>query len=482
LLEPKPYPIAALPLTIREAVAEVQSFVQAPVALVAASALSALSIAAQAHVDVARAEKLVGPVSLYMLSVAESGERKSTCDGHFTKTIHDYDREQAELSKMEIAKYEAEKAAWDAKKSGISESLKRAAKNNTDTSEDQNRLDTLERQKPVRPRVPRLTRGDETPENLAFTLAQEWPSAGILVSEGGLILGAHGMNKEVIMRNLGLLNILWDGGALPIGRRSQPLFTVRDARFTVGLQVQESVLSFFFEQSKGLARGIGFFARFLLSWPESTQGTRFYKEATTGWSALAKYNHRMKEILSMPVSLTDEGGLSPTVLQLSPEAKALWVKFHDEVEVELRKEGKLSDVRDVASKIADNAVRIAALFHMFEQGNVGSISADLFNGASQIASWHLNEALRFFGEIALPEELADAVRLNDWLVDYCKRHRTRRIARRETQRKVTPIRLRKKARLNAALEELGDAGCTQQIKEGKKNLILVNPVLLQEGT
>jgi len=80
------------------------------------------------------------------------------------------------------------------------------------------------------------------------------------------------------MRNLGLLNILWDGGRLSVGRKSSESFTVRGARLTISLQVQEEILRSFIEQSGTLARGSGFLARFLLSWPESTQGKRPYSK------------------------------------------------------------------------------------------------------------------------------------------------------------------------------------------------------------
>jgi hypothetical protein len=64
-----PYPLDALPNTIRAAVVEVQAFTKAPVALVASSALGALSVAIQAYSDVRRAEKLAGPVSLFTLTI-----------------------------------------------------------------------------------------------------------------------------------------------------------------------------------------------------------------------------------------------------------------------------------------------------------------------------------------------------------------------------------------------------------------------------
>jgi putative DNA primase/helicase len=80
---PEAYPVEALPDTVRAAVEEVAGFVKAPVPMVASSALAALSLAIQAHADAKRAEKLSGPIGLFLLTIADSGERKSTCDGYF---------------------------------------------------------------------------------------------------------------------------------------------------------------------------------------------------------------------------------------------------------------------------------------------------------------------------------------------------------------------------------------------------------------
>ena len=101
-IEPEPYPLDALPDTIRAAVEEVAGFVKAPAALVASSALAALSLACQAHIDAKRAEKLHGPVGLFLLTIADSGERKSTCDGFFVSPIRQYQEEQAEAMKPAI--------------------------------------------------------------------------------------------------------------------------------------------------------------------------------------------------------------------------------------------------------------------------------------------------------------------------------------------------------------------------------------------
>jgi putative DNA primase/helicase len=254
-IDPQPYPLDALPETIRAAVEEVASFVKAPLPMVVSSALGALSLACQAHVDVKRADRLEGPVGLFLLTLGDSGERKTTCDGFFSAAIKDYEAKQAEAMKPELERHEADIDAWAAERSGILEAIKAAGKAGNSSSDLRASLEQLQHEKPEAPRAPRLLLGDETPENLSWGLAKRWPSAGVISSEAGQILGAHGMGKDSVMRNLGLLNVLWDGGEHSVGRRTSESFVVRGARLTLALQIQEMTLRSFFEKSGALARG-----------------------------------------------------------------------------------------------------------------------------------------------------------------------------------------------------------------------------------
>ncbi len=264
-LTPEPYPLDALPDTIRKAVAEVQDFAKAPVSLVASSALAALSLAIQAHADVKRADKLTGPVGLFLLTIADSGERKSTCDGFFTKAIRDYEEAQAEAAKPILKDYKAAIEAWEAKRGGIKDKIRQLAKESKPTGSMESVLRDLEHDKLEPPRIPRLIYADATPEALAYGLAKQWPSGGVVSAEAGIVFGSHGMGKDSVMRNLAMLNQLWDGNSLTIDRRTSESFTVRGARLTVALQVQKPTLLEFFTQSGALARGTGFLARFLVA-------------------------------------------------------------------------------------------------------------------------------------------------------------------------------------------------------------------------
>lgn len=473
------YPIDALPPVLLAAVEEVQRYVKAPLPMVAASALASLSLAGQAHIDAQRASNLQGPVGLYLLTIAESGERKSTCDGYFSAPIRAYEAGALEAAKPELAKYAAVLKAWEARQAGLIEKIKAAVRGSKPTLMIENDLAEHERDKPTAPRVPRLLYSDATPEALTWGLAKEWPSGGVLSSEAGVVFGSHGMGGDSIMRNLSTLNLLWDGAEQRFDRRkADSSFMVKGARLTVALQVQEATLRAFFDKSGVLARGSGFLARFLVSWPESTQGRRMFEEPPATWPALDAYRARLASILATPAPINEAGGLSPQLLCFTPEAKALWVAFHDEIEIGLRSGGEFDQVRDVASKIADNAARLAALFHLFEGGAVGGIGADVFEGAARIVGWHLMEARRFFGELATDPAQMDAIKLDQWLREQCALDRVGFVAKNYALQHG-PGTTRKKAALNQAIGELKDLDRVRLVKEGRTLLIEVNPALLQ---
>lgn len=480
-IEAEPYPLDAIPTVIRAAVIEVQQFTKAPIPLVASSAIGAVSLAVQAHVDVQRAKGLSGPVSLDLFILGDSGERKSTGDGYFIKPIREYEREQAEAAKPLIKDYMAASEAWAAKQGAFKDKIRQDAKGGKATEEAESALRDLEHNKPMPPRVPRLIYLDATPEALKFELAKKWPSGGIVSADAGIVLGAHGMGKESVMRNLVTMNLLWDGADIATERRSTESFIVRGARLTVSLAVQESVLREFSAQSGKLARGTGFFARFLIAWPESTQGDRPFSEPPENWPALGEFHRRISAILANPVPIDEDGVLTPFMLSLTPEAKAAWIIYHDTIESQLKAGGELHDIRDVASKSADNAARLAALFHVMEHGVTGAVGLEAFEGAARIAAWHLNESRRFFGELALPSELADAARLDSWLIAYCDREHVHVVSRRTIQQYVTPVHLRKKVSLDEALQVLEDVGRVRLVNEEHRKDVYLNPHLLKKG-
>ena len=472
-----PYPVDALPPTMAAAVREVQAYVQAPIAMLGSAALGALSAAAQPLVDVDRDRTLTGPCSLFLLTIGESGERKSSCDGYFTAVITQWERDERERLGPEIKEAESKHSAWSAQCLGVRQAITRAAKDNKPTSELDARLVELAAIEPARVQVPQLLWGDTTPEELGFGLTKGRPSVAIMSSEAGVVLGSHGMGKDSQQRNLGLLNTLWDGGRHTVNRRTSESYVVEGARLTMSLATQEVSLRAFVEGGKGLARGMGFFARFLISWPVSTQGFRPYQEAT-GMPALKRHNERVNDLLNQPLPLDHLDCLVPTRLTLTADAKSVWVAFYNEVETRLGPGGPLSDVRDIASKIADNAARLAAVFHALEHGTSGRISGDNMQRGCTLAAWYLEQAQRLFAGLEIDPGITAAAKLDSWLVERCRSEGVQSVPTAAVSQ-YGPFGLRTKATWSAALEVLASHSRVRMMMEGNRRVIAVNPVLLR---
>jgi putative DNA primase/helicase len=473
-IEARDYPVDALPDTIRAAINEVQAFVKAPVAMVASSALGALSLAIQAHVDVERTSGLKNPVGLFLLTIADSGERKSTCDSYFMKVIRDYEASQRKVEKSLIRDYKSKYQEWEAKEAEILDNIVVYKQKGMDTGDLESNLVELRQVEPESPRIPKLLYSDATTEALAYKLATIWPSGGLISAEAGTVFGSHSMSKESVMKNLAQLNQLWDGTPLSIDRKTSESFVVSGARLTMALQVQETTLRSFFNSTGNLARGTGFLARFLIAWPESTQGTRFFEEAPTGWPALQVFNKKLTDILEKQPKIDGKDGLVPQVVTLDAEAKELWVAAFNRIERKLGIGGDYFEIRDVASKAADNAARLAAIFHVFEHG-VSPVCKDCMLRATKIIFWNLNESRRFLNEIALSDEMKRMGRLDEWLVSHCKLNQTQIVSPRDVQR-LSPVR--KKSELDVILKYLQELDRLRIVTCNSQKMIELNPMLL----
>ncbi len=292
-----------------------------------------------------------------------------------------------------------------------------------------------------------------------------------------MAFGAHGMGQDTILRNLALLNVLWDGGEMAIDRRSKPSFVLRGRRLTLGLMVQPEALRGFLERAGTLPRGTGFIARFLIAWPGSTQGTRAYRPAPEAMPLVALFGERIRELLAQPLTTDAHGCLTPAVLELSPQARAEWIRFHDAVERELGARGVFRGVRDVAAKAAENVARLAALFHVLEHGTSGTIASEEIRAAACIVGWHLNEARRLLADLDTPPSLAAAIRLDAWLRNEAQAHGTDRVPTKRIYQ-YGPNCVRDSQDLRAALAILAERGRARMEEDGRRRSVAINPALL----
>jgi hypothetical protein len=302
--ESQPYPVDALPPTMKNAVLSYQNYGQQPIAMVAGSALSTLSLCAQALANVARDSHLVGPISIYRIDIAISGERKTTADRAMSRTARDWQRERRDAMQQPLLAAKSDFAAWSSEREGVlgkikQQSGKRPGKDAVNIADLKQTLTALDAAEPRLPILPQLFYEDVTPEAMGHDIAEGWPSASWWSDEAGLLIGSHAMSDASSMRTLALCNRLWDGLPHVVDRASKPGYAIVGRRFTVSMMMQPDVFQHLLGLGDGIARGIGFLARNLLSWPDSTMGNRFYHEAPD-FAALRQFNSRLRELLDLP--------------------------------------------------------------------------------------------------------------------------------------------------------------------------------------
>jgi putative DNA primase/helicase len=495
--ESTPYPADAFPEPARSAIVEYQRYGRQPMSMVGSSALGQMALAAQGFADVARDARLVSPISLNLLVIGESGDRKSAADRQFGRAARAWQQREREARLNENRRAGAMAKDWEARLAGVKKRITSLAGKDSEADSQElerlrERLVDLEQNPVMAPPLPLLSYEDVNPASLAYALGTGWPSAGLFSDEGGAVVGSHGMQDETATSMLALLNILWDGRDYVPTRKQAATAELRGRRFSTFLMLQPDLLRKLIDKG---ARGIGFLARFLLSAPPSTMGGRFYVEPPADWAALDDFDAAVRRLLDTELPV-DRGGsdrgllmrLAPLVMPLAADAKPGWVEYHDAVERELCRFGEFAGVRDVAAKSAENAVRIAGVFQVFDQGGPGrEVERRYVEAGIQIAAWHLAEAKRLFFEADAPQNVVDARELSAWL---CTRARelkdsrgqpivdqTGEISLREIQR-VGPNPVRDSLRRDAAIDCLEEAAHLRRQEKGKQKRARINPKLL----
>lgn len=395
------FPVEHLPTILRGAVEALEEHVQAPQALCAHSILSAAMLTAQGLADVEiRPIGSATPLSLFMLVVAVSGERKSACDNLALVPVAQYEASLRQEYEENAKAYRASKAAYDAEKRIVERDGKLTA--------DERRNKLMHLVEPDAPLLPIMKAKEPNLEGLLNLLNNGRASIGIFTSEGGQFLGGHGMGEEARTRTVTGLSELWDSGSAQRVRAKETTF-LQGRRVGISLAAQPKVASSLL--SDELAKDQGFVGRFLVTMPDTTIGTRQIRETCAMDDArLLAFHHQCHAVLAHPLPLRDyaRNEVAPPTLTLSREAWKVWQGLAQAIEDECGLEGMWVPVRSAALKMAENVARIAGILTVFENPKqatrAGVISGETMASAASIGLFYLKEALRLTGHSVLDPE------------------------------------------------------------------------------
>lgn len=391
--EPRPYPVQALGGILGPAVERMAEVIGVPQALAAQSVLAASALATQGHAGL----QLDGrdyPLSLYLITVAASGDRKTAADRCALLSARQWEREQWQRYREQLARYRV---------------AQRQAQRINPEEPDPKVNVPLE----AEPSAPRLITTDPTIEALIKGLCHDLPSMGLFCDEGGQFLGSSTMSRDNRLKAVTALSSLWDGS--PIDRaRSMAGESLRayDRRVSLHLMLQPYLAMQLL--SDPLLQGQGILGRCLMTWPTSLAGQRSYQSVDLSKdAALKSYHHRLFALFHQPWSLSPDGALQLSPLTLSPLARRRWIDLHDAIEAQLGEFGELASVRSSGSKAADNLLRVAGVLAVVEESS--TVEVDHIQRASALVGYYLTEIQRLTEQEPVCRVKEEADRLLRWL-------------------------------------------------------------------
>lgn len=454
LSPPQAYPMEALGSLLGNAAKSIQDTVQAPDALTGQAILTAASLATQALADII-IDGRTEPLSLWAVTIGESGERKSGVYNWALRAHYEHEKEQVRSYQDKCKAYKIEQTAYDT-----------ACKQVTSGNSNKNSLSNISAElqnvgaEPMPPISQLILLQEGTLEGIYKNLISGQPSIGLFSDDGAEFFGGHTMNKDNKSKSAAGLSILWDKGEFSRVRGSDGAGKYYGKRMALHLMIQPVIAESIFCDDTLI--GQGFMARCLLAWPESTIGTRKYQPTDLSTDKyLIAYWHRVTQLLELKPALSEgtENELNPRRLTLSNDAKTLYMSIHDAIERKTPSE--YVNVKAWASKGASQVLRIAGVLTLFENPIATQIEAEAINRAGLLVNYYLCEAARLFGYATIPLEIRLAESLLDWIKEKGKRH----IHSGEIIQ-YGPNTLRNASTLNKAITTLTNAGYLSSIDGG----------------
>lgn len=408
------YPAAALgPLA--EACEAIATAGQVRPAMVGQCLLGAASLLTQGlfNVDTLNGKK---PLSLYLLTLGDSGDGKSTSQGVALQPVIEWQRSQAKRYADALADYDAKK--------------------------------TTRKKVDVPPGLPapsfRLV-SDATVEGLRRDLDTGPCAQGVFTDEAASILAGYGMSADHRAKTAGVFSKLWDNGHLSVSRVTGGRVEKHGRRIALHWLIQPIAAS----DSIGdaLLSALGFWPRFLAAWPEPQAPRLAQAFRPETLPAVGAYWQRCAALLAEP--LGDDAG-DCLALPLADGARTLLGQAFEQFEREGRR-GELRVVKPFALRASEQACRIAGVLTAFAGDT--AVSVEIMRGALALVSYSLVTWRAFMDEGAAEMRGASALRLFEWL--------TTRPGWCESPAAIVnkgPACVRSKDSRNAALSELEAAG------------------------
>lgn len=412
------YPVEALgPLA--DACTAIAEHGQVQPAMAGQCLLGAASLLTQGLFNVQTQQGGHKPLSLYLATLGDSGDGKSTAQDAALRPVQEWQREASDTYRAELSEFE---------------SARLARKKGEDS--------------PQPPAAPYRLMRDATVEGLRRDLDTGPCAQGVFTDEGAAILSGYGMSTDHRAKTAGVYSGLWDNGHLSASRASGGRVERYGRRVALHWLIQPAGAA----EALGdtMLSALGFWPRFLAAWPESLP-PRVHRLFDPGaLPAVGRYWQRCVELLAMPLP---DDATDCRVLPMADEARRLLGAAFERFEREARR-GELREVKPFALRATEQACRVAGVLAAFA-GSQQVSAQDAVSGL-MLVSYSLETWRALIEQGAADQRGMHALRLYGWL--------TGRPGWREKLSIIVkdgPSIVRSKDKRDAALELLTELGLAQ---------------------
>ncbi|CAI1006559.1 MULTISPECIES: YfjI family protein [Serratia] len=448
----QPYPVQAFPPVLRNVIQALHNSTQIPVEMIGNVVLAATSLTCQSLIEVMQPHtNMPEPCSLYLMTIAESGEGKTTINKQVMKPCYAFALERIQQYEQHVINYKNKYKLWKIRQQALESNLRQAIKKGYPGKDEEQAINKHAESEPQRPSRPNFIYEDTSLKALVEGLS-EHPEAGFISDE------AITFFKSYLKNNPGLLNKAWDGEMFDFRRADGEIYQITPC-LTFSLMSQPGVFMDYINKHGVAARASGFMSRFLFSWVESSIGTRQGTQTTIAAEYdLEVFHERIIELLELNTVPRTDDTTQKKRLSLTPEALVIWRDYRTDTERKMSPENEWEHIRDIASKASSNTLRIAALLEYFYQDDSESISPTTVKCAIGIMDWYLNQASQLFYPMSERCQFEQDVReLYSWIESKIRQNDGCAILKNDLE-KYGPHRLRRIERLTPVLNQLISQG------------------------
>lgn len=415
---PPAYPVDALgPLA--EVCREIAQHGQLEPAMAGQCLLATASLLTQ---SLRRVRTLAGvkPISLYLQTIGDSGDGKSSAESVALAPVNEWQREQSRVYAQSVSDAQAPRAKGE---------------------------QALEL-----PRAPYRVSRDATVEGVRNSFQHGMPSQALFNSEAAAVLSGYGMKPEHRAKTAATFNGLWDSGEVSVSRSMAGHIQLYGRFLAVHWMIQPTAVRETLYDP--LLSAIGLWPRFLIAWPAPMKPRLAQQFRPEKSPVIGRYWARCTELLRYDIG---EDCADVPVIEFDADAIELAQQFFERMEQAARTtNGSLVSIKPFAVRATEQIFRVGAVLATFE----GRHSVDLKTAGNAIAlvTHSLEIWKQIFGNREEAEAHQHALELFEWLLK-----KPLGSVSETTVLHVGPKSLRSKSRRDTAIATLESAGLLNRI-------------------